>query len=133
MNDLKKITEGQTGSEVAKLIYDNDTKLYNLIDNCISELDANKAYVAKINSGDSQVLLSVASTTGTSTTDVMSQKAVSDAINNVAESFENSCLIMDTDIPEIGTETSVTSQTTQAILSRIEDLEARLSKLEGVE
>jgi hypothetical protein len=131
MNDLKKISEGQSGLQVANIIYDNDNKLYSLFENCRDELDANKAYVAKINSGGNQTLLSVVSTTGTSTTDVMSQQAVTNAIESVQTSMGNACLIANVDIPEVGYEVSVTSNTTKELLARIQALEERVSKLES--
>jgi hypothetical protein len=131
MNNLKKIAEGQTGSEVATLIYENDNKLYDLYQSCRNELEANKAYVAMINSGDNKTLISVVSTTGTSQTDVMSQSAVTSAIDSVSTGLSNVCVMSDYDIEEIGTESEVTSAKTQELLEKIASLEERISKLEN--
>lgn len=100
MEELRKIREGMSGNEAAQVIYNNDSNLFDKITACSNALEANKAYVAQIESSGSIVKIAVSQSKGDSTTDVMSQSIVTDEINRIDGHLENVCGMADLDIPE---------------------------------
>lgn len=99
MKDLRKIKEGMSGEEAATVIYMNDSDLYDKVEACRQELEANKAYVAQINAGG-KTDIQVKSFTGTSETDVMSQAAVTSQVSNINGRIDNAAMLADAEITE---------------------------------
>lgn len=100
MKELRKIREGMSGNEAAQVIYNNDSDLFDKITACKSVIEANKAYVAQINSSSGKTNVGVEQYTGPSVTDVMSQSGVTREINRIDSHLEHMCGLADLDIPE---------------------------------
>lgn len=86
MKELRQIKEGMTGYQASQVIYGNDKLLDAAIRECRTELDANKAYVAQLQGSD-KISLDVAQKTGSGTTTVMSQNAVTEELDKVNEAL----------------------------------------------
>ena len=100
MIELRKIKEGQNGNEVAQLIYNNDSDLFDKITGCNETIEENKAYVAQINEDGTPFPISVRPCTGYSQTDVMSQSGVTQEFHRVKMELGNMCGMLDLNIPE---------------------------------
>jgi vacuolar-type H+-ATPase subunit D/Vma8 len=102
MSELRKIRQGASGYEAADIIYSNDTDLLSKIQDIDGELEANKAYVEMINasSGGTAPVAHVSQETGSSTTDVMSQAAVTNELAKINTDLGDVCKIADLEIPE---------------------------------
>lgn len=99
MKNLRQISEGMSGYEAAHIIYDNDSKLYELINSCVNELEANKAYVELLNAGVSGGV-AIEQRTGDDVTAVMSQAAVSNEISRIDNKLSETVGFVAPDIPE---------------------------------
>lgn len=98
LTELRKINQGMTGSQAAKVIYDNDRKLFDEINECQQDLDENAVIVGRANaqagrySGETITLVQ---STGNSETAVMSQAAITNEYDRMNNSLSGVCFISD--------------------------------------